>query len=220
MMKNFLNRFRQPQAIPALYALAAGGTAAGVSTVVSSPAAGVLTLAAVVTGWLVGSLIPSKTPDATQEEAVPEVETAPSLTDELKAQLVLLRKNAQKHTAADTPLTQTINQILSDTQEFFRRVYSKQNSQSHRLAAVNYTDTLTKLNKALSAEYYLDIRKNPRLWTSAEKRLAAVEKATNAVEKQLLRNIQQANASQDIDYEIILDDLSEDVDANQPLRSH
>ena len=73
------------------------------------------------------------------------------------------------------------------------------------MAAVNYSDTLLKLNKALGVDYYLDIQANPHLWSQPEERLEAVERALKATGLQLIRNIKQINSSQDLEYKISID---------------
>jgi hypothetical protein len=144
---------------------------------------------------------------------VAKVEIAASLPNELKAQVQRLKKIGKLHAGIDSPMLEHVNSILADSQELFKRIMAKQDSQAHRLAAVNYTDTLSKLNRALDDDYYLDIKKNPRLWSNPAERLEAVEKAVKATEKQLLLNIQQVNASQDIDYEVSLESLTNSMDS-------
>jgi len=149
----------------------------------------------------------------TGDVAVVELDLNGSIPDALKIQLQNLRRIALIHGRTDSPLFASINEILQDSQELFTRISSKMDSQAHRLAAVNYTNTLKKLNKALDVDYYLDIKKNPRLWDNREARISAVERAVAATAAQLLKNIQQVNASQDIEYEVSLDSLINSLDS-------
>ena len=142
----------------------------------------------------------------------PEPRFFNNLSDNLKEQVVRLESIAKLHAKADTGLYPMIKDILVNSLELFQRINSKLDSQAHRLAAVNYTDMLKKLNRALDADYYLDIITNPNLWDNSAERLAAVDKAVEATEQQLLRNIRQVNASQDIDYAIALESLANSME--------
>lgn len=135
-----------------------------------------------------------------------------SLSDGLKNQIIRLQSILKLHSKAGTELTPVIANILRNSHQLFERILSKQDVQSYRLAAVNYTDTLTKLNRALDKDYYLDILKNPNLWNNPAERLAAVDKAVTATGNQLVSNIRQVNASQDIDYAISLESLTSSMD--------
>ncbi len=199
---------------PQLYVGMGSGAAAAAAVALLIP--GVLPIAAGAAGvigfaaGLMGSSFERKEKDDGVEVA--ELDNTTTLPDELKSQMQRLRQIARLHAKSDSPLFELINGILENSQELFRRINSKLESQAHRMAAVNYTDTLTKLNKALDTDYYLDIKKNPRLWDNTQARLEAVERAVRATDLQLIRNIQQVNASQDIEYEISLDSLTNSMD--------
>lgn len=160
---------------------------------------------------LVGSSFERKPHDSSEADAYDVAQIPVSsnyLPENLRAQVLHLKKLLVLHTRLKTPMVTPMTDVLRDSQELFARIDNKLDSQAHRLAAVNYTDTLTKLNKALDEDYYLDIKKNPRLWSDPDERCAAVETAVYATANQLLRNIQQVNASQDIDYEVSLESLT------------
>lgn len=198
---------------PQLYVGLSTGAAAAVGISVIPGVLPILAGAAAIVGFaggLIGSSFERKPKD---EVEIVEVDILATLPDDLKGQVLRLKKIARLHAQAETPVFELINSILLNSQELFQRITSKMDSQAHRLAAVNYTDTLSKLNRALDTDYYLDIKKNPRLWDSPENRLSAVEKAVEATEKQLVRNIRQVNASQDIDYEVSLESLTSSMDS-------
>jgi hypothetical protein len=131
------------------------------------------------------------------------------IPDDLRRQLQRLRANAANPTLATRPaVAARVTDILTNSQELFRRILRRGDSQQVRMAAVEYTDTLEKLNLALSDDYYFDIVKNPRLWDDADRRAADVESALAAVGEQLVKNIRQVNASQDLDLSVALDGLS------------
>jgi len=216
-MKKIFEKLSSLSSTPPLAALTFGGVGAlGTFFFLPGPFDGPATFALGTIGWIVGySILNKEGADEAKpaESEVPDVEKSPSLTDELREQLVKLKQTAKLHVQYESPLVETINQILADTQELFNRIQAKQESQAHRLAAVNYTHTLRKLNRALSKGYYIDILKNPRLWESPEERKDAVRKATEATARQLLRNIKQVNSSQDIDFEADLEVLSNEMEA-------
>lgn len=135
----------------------------------------------------------------------------------LGEQIKELSKLVGLYKADGSDLYDYVSRIFENSQELFHRINQKQDSQTHRMAAVNYTDTLTKLNMALSPGYYLDIRKNPLLWNRHEERMEAVRKAVVAVDAQIITNIQQVNASQDMEYEISLDSITKDMDTPQGM---
>lgn len=222
-MKKLFEKLSTLSSTPPLAALTFGGVGAlGTFFFLPGPFDGPATFALGTIGWIVGFSLLNKDENAEAkpvEIEVTEVEKSPSLTDELREQLIRLKQTAKLHVQAESPLVETINQILADTQELFNRIQAKQESQAHRMAAVNYTHTLKKLNRALSKEYYIDILKNPRLWESPEERKDAVQKATEATARQLLRNIKQVNSSQDIDFEMDLEVLSNEMEA-QVLGGH
>lgn len=152
-----------------------------------------------------------------EKEVASTVSMIDSLPINLKAEIKKLQRIAYLHGNAKTRLFPTIINILRDSGELFSRIETRVGSQAHRLASLNYTDTLMKLNRALDSDYYLDILANARLWNDPEERLAAVEKAVEATEKQLVRNIRQVNASQDIDYEVSLESLTSSMDSLTPV---
>ena len=127
------------------------------------------------------------------------------LPRDIYSQLVELQDLAKAYRDSQSSLFPEINSVLTNAQELFKRIDSKLDSQAGRLAAVNYSDTLLKLNKALGVDYYLDIQANPHLWSQPEERLVAVERALKATGLQLIRNIKQINSSQDLEYKISID---------------
>lgn len=107
----------------------------------------------------------------------------------------------------DSPLFPAVNGVLANVLELFDRMSNRLDEQSARIAAVRYTDTLTKLNRALGRRYYLDIEAHPELWSNPDERMEAVEAALNATGEQILRNIRQLNSSKDLIYQLSIDSL-------------
>ena len=106
-----------------------------------------------------------------------------------------------------SPLLPTIGGVLTNIQELFNRIDRRESTQASRLAAVEYADVLTKLNRALGEDYYLDIEAHPELWSNPDERMEAVEKALNATGEQLIKNIRQLNSSKDLVYQVSIDAL-------------
>lgn len=139
------------------------------------------------------------------------------LPDDLKKQLDLFLETVDLHRENASPLTKELVVISDEIQKLFSRVLAKLDNQQVRLTAVNYTDSLGKLNRLLAKDYYIDILKNPRLWDSSQKRLNDVDKATVAFEEQIVRNIQQVNASKDLDFQLAIDSVYRSTDkGNNP----
>lgn len=147
----------------------------------------------------------NKNAEANSETAVAELQSSDYLPRDIHSQLVVLQGLAKAYRDSESSLFPEINSVLTNAQELFKRIDAKLDSQAGRLAAVNYSDTLLKLNKALGVDYYLDIQANPHLWSQPEERLAAVERALKATGLQLIRNIKQINSSQDLEYKISID---------------
>ncbi len=96
--------------------------------------------------------------------------------------------------------------------ELFVRVRKRGTDQQIRLLQAKYKDTLTKLLKALSDDYYGDIVRNPRFWSNPESRLADVQRAIGSVDSQAVENIMQVNESRDLEFQVALDSLIKSVD--------
>jgi hypothetical protein len=76
------------------------------------------------------------------------------------------------------------------------------------VARVEYRDQLGKVVDVLGPDYYLDILANPDLWDDPSRRAQAVEVAIAAFEEQILDNIRQVNAAQDLRFQVSLDALA------------
>ena len=185
--------------------LSAGlGTALMTTNPIIGLAVGAGTTVAVALGGVFG---PIRTAKAESNESKINVAVASKLPSDLRTEFEKLDKLYLTYKQVENPLTQEMESIITNAQTLFERVNLKLDSQAGRLAAVNYTDTLRKLNKALGPEYYLDIIKNPNLWDRSEQRISAVENAVMATNAQLIKQIRQVNASQDIEYELSIDSL-------------
>ena len=202
-----------------------GAVAAGAATAVSIAVVPLLPIAvfgAGVVGLVAGSFIPdgSKRREKKKiEEYIAPLDLFEDLPIQLKEQVRVLQENAKTHRKEGTSLVEEINNVVVNTQELFKRITQKMDTQVGRMTAVNYTVTLTKLNKALSPEYYIDIKKNGHLWENPTARLAAVKKALEATSAQLITNIKQINASQDIEFTIAIDSLINAADVELDISS-
>lgn len=135
------------------------------------------------------------------------------LSSSLKEKLKELEHLERIYSKVNPDLANRINDVCTNGQEMFARVKSKLDNNTGRIAAVNYLDIFSKLNKALGEKYYLDISKNPQFWNNPQERLSAVRAALDATAKQLIENIKQINASQDIEYSVAIEALIR-ADAN------
>jgi hypothetical protein len=196
------------------------GAASGVLLAGGASLAGLATLpggAFIVGGvgllGLVGGLFLGGT---SKKNGLIEYDIFEKLPGELLTQLETLQVHAETHRKAKSPLSVPLDALLVHAQELFKRINDKLDSQAGRLAAVNYTDTISKLNRAIAPSYYLDILAHNDLWDNAGKRLQQVETAVTATDRQLVENIRQVNASQDIDFSVALDSLVTAVENSSP----
>lgn len=129
------------------------------------------------------------------------------LQEDIAIKLRELHELAKTYERVQSPLFPAVNGVLSNLQEFFKRIQAKSDEQAARIAAVRYNQMLTSLNHALGKDYYLDIEANSELWSDPSERMEAVEKAVNATGEQVLRNIRQLNSNNDLSYQLSLDTL-------------
>ena len=198
-----------------------GSVVAGLGTymLMSNPvlATGAALLSGIGLGIVAG--LP-KLKDAKGAETTPELigmKFINSIPGDLKNQLSELRRITFLHSQGKTAVAKASADVFNDACRLLERIESKQDSQAARLAAVNYTDILGKLNKALGEDYYLDILAHPRLWNDPEGRLAAVVAATEATKDQLLKHIQQVNASRDLEFSTAIDSLMRALDNHETI---
>lgn len=105
------------------------------------------------------------------------------------------------------------DKILNYLDELFERIDKKAGSQARTLAIVEYKDKLQKLNKAMGDGYFLDIVEHPDLWDNPEERAGKAVKAVTATSQQIIDNIRQVNASQDLEFGVALEALIGAMDA-------
>ncbi len=130
------------------------------------------------------------------------------IPEELRQVLLRLDTLASQHGTSFSPgVAARLGSIRTNVRELFKRIKRTGTEQQVRIASIEYVDVLTKLNRALGPDYYLDILRNPRLWENADARRAEVEEAVTATDEQLVANIRQVNASQDLEFKVALESL-------------
>ena len=99
--------------------------------------------------------------------------------------------------------------LLKNMSELFSRLNrkGKATTQSQRLAEQSYLITTRKLNEALGEEYFGDIVAHPNLWEDSEKKAERVLEALSSVNRQVIDNIRQVNASKELEFRIALDTI-------------
>lgn len=102
-----------------------------------------------------------------------------------------------------------MDSLLKNISELFSRLNrkGKATTQSQRLAEQSYLITLRKLNEALGEEYFGDIVTHPHLWENSEKKAERVLEALSSVNRQVIDNIRQVNASKELEFRIALDTI-------------
>lgn len=108
--------------------------------------------------------------------------------------------------------------ILVNLEELFDRMQKTGDHQRRKIAEVEYTDVLSRLNKALSEDYYLDIKRNSKLWSNPKKRLEEVLAALRATDKYVLSNIRDENDLRDIDFRVGLEGILKSTEFVDPKR--
>ncbi|MDR1634270.1 MAG: hypothetical protein LBS27_04990 [Bifidobacteriaceae bacterium] len=110
--------------------------------------------------------------------------------------------------AATKNMAQMIARIVTDTSELFRRLESRGGGDQQAVARVEYRDQVAKVVEVLGPDYYLDILARPDLWDDPRGRARAVEAAVAAFSSQIIDNIKQVNAAQDLRFQVSLDALA------------
>jgi len=122
---------------------------------------------------------------------------------------------AQKHaTLGNKSQRASIEAISMNVQELFNRISKKGTVDQKRQVELEYAEKLPKLIEALGTNYYIDIVEHDDLWDNPDERLVAVRVAVQAVEKQLVQNIRQVNASKDLEFQFALDSLAGSASAS------
>lgn len=127
-----------------------------------------------------------------------------SLVPSMKQLSDLIRKHNK---LPKDSLSPDLKIIIDNVQELFTRLKNKGTESQQRIAEVEYADKLPKLIEALGSNYYMDIVEHDDLWDNPQERLDSVTGAVKAVEKQLIANIRQVNASKDLEFQVALGSL-------------
>lgn len=135
-------------------------------------------------------------------------------SDTLKKQMEKLANISVLLTKADASEMATTSQtIIRRLNELFTRIARRGGGSQLKLAQVEYTSQLSKLNDALGVDYFLDIISKPQLWDNPEVRKDEVRKAANAIDDQILENIKQVNSFKDLDFRVALESIISSADA-------
>ena len=101
-----------------------------------------------------------------------------------------------------------ITRVVELAHELFRRLGARGTEQRTRLAEVQYADILGKVALFACPDYLRDVVDHPELWHHPEQRVTEAAAAFDAVGRQLLENIRQANAATDLDFQVALASLN------------
>lgn len=128
------------------------------------------------------------------------------LTEFQKLSKVYARSNSDRRLQTASAGMET---LLKNMSELFNRLNrkGKATTQSQRLAEQSYLITTRKLNEALGEEYFGDIVAHPNLWEDSEKKAERVLEALSSVNRQVIDNIRQVNASKELEFRIALDTI-------------
>lgn len=171
--------------------------------------AGSAVLGLAVIGTIVGFLVKKRLTKTKQLDT----RFIDDLPHELQKSLNSLKELSYKyHEIGEFNISNSINDILRHSNELFNRVKKKSGESQYNLATINYSDTFNKLSLALGEDYYLDIHKNPTLWADPEKRMDEVRKALMITDQEIIKNIQQVNANEDLEIKVALEGLTRSMD--------
>jgi hypothetical protein len=167
---------------------------------------------ALISGSIYGGITISKRKKKGQRNGSKNDAVPTNFSDLMPSSLVPMLKQLsdlmRKHNELEQKsLTADIKIIIDNLQELFTRLKKKGTESQQRMAEVEYEDKLPKLIEALGPNYYIDIVEHNELWDNSNSRLQAVAEAAKAVQKQLLENIRQVNASKDLEFQVALDSL-------------
>ena len=108
----------------------------------------------------------------------------------------------------DRRVSDQLTHIIELTHELFRRLGARSTEHRTRLAEVEYADILGKVALLACPDYLQDVVAHPELWHHPEQRVTEATTAFDAVARQLLENIRQANAATDLDFQVALASLN------------
>jgi uncharacterized repeat protein (TIGR02543 family) len=137
----------------------------------------------------------------------PEMTESLQRLAELRRRYLKAFKRGGQRDKADQ-MAQMIAKIVAQVPELFRRLELAGDGGRIAVATAEYQALLQKALEILGEKYYLDVLTNPELWDDAVARARAVENAIAAFVDQIVDNMRQANASQDLRFQVSLDALS------------
>jgi uncharacterized membrane protein len=126
---------------------------------------------------------------------------------DLRGRYLSVRADPSGQAAAKAMAT-AIGRIVANTSELFRRLERKGSADQKAVAQVEYRDQLGKVWDVLGEDYFGDIIARPDLWDDPAARIRAVTTAVEAFAEQIVANIRQVNAAQDLRFQVSLDALA------------
>lgn len=100
-----------------------------------------------------------------------------------------------------------IQDVMTNMAELWKRAKKRSSPDQKIILEVKYSDIFSKLVKLLGENYYIDIYNNKNLWDRPAQRMREVELKLDSVNGQIMTNIRQVNASQDLDFRVALESL-------------
>lgn len=188
--------------IGAVWAIATGADTQSVSvpmTLLASPLAVIIAVLAFRYRRRRSGETPAKAAADPQDPVPPKIRTHVDKLSVLRQEYVL---HAAAGTHAAGSFVGQIDSLIQNVTELFRRLSSKSDAAQRAYAVTEYDDVLAKLAGALDEDYLLDVLVNPRLWDNPEERVAGVQGALRAVDRQLVDNIKQVNADRGLEFQV------------------
>lgn len=176
-----------------------------------------------VTTASVGSYIIAKLTRSNREQKKLLAQYAPkkvrALPKVIDVELEGLREDLERLlTLKEFKTATALASVIAMTQELFTKLKNRGDEHQINMAAVAYGHVLTKLNKALSDDYFYDMLANPDKWTRVEERTTMVRGAVKAVNSELLDAIRDFNSYADVHYDVDMESILRKNDANEMLK--
>lgn len=97
-----------------------------------------------------------------------------------------------------------LRKLQKDFLRLWNTVKNKNNVTELQSLAIKYKDSLDRLNRVVSKDYWGSIATHPQDWNEPEKRLQGVREAIIIIEKDITRNIKRVNDDLALDFDLEL----------------
>lgn len=97
-----------------------------------------------------------------------------------------------------------LRKLQQDFIRLWNLVKDKDNESELQTLSIKYTDSLDRLNRVVSEEYWGRIVKTPQDWSNPSERLNNIKEAIEIIEKDIINNIKRVNDDLSLDFDLDL----------------